>query len=63
MTSRVYDNVRGPDEVEIVSGHKEETNSQSSSARREGTEASDQDEQSAVELYEGGVNKRRYTSR
>jgi hypothetical protein len=61
MTSRIFDNLGAPNEIEIVSRQKDDTNSQSSSGQRNGTEAS---EDNTVEIYEGGnTGKSAYTSR
>lgn len=61
MTSRVFDGA--PNEIEIVGGQKDDTNSQSSSTQKHGTEASDRD--SDIDVYEGGNSaaKSQYTSR
>ena len=64
MTSRVFENLSAPNEIEIVSGNRDETNSQGSSTQKNVTEASDRDSDGALEIYEGGNSgKGRYTSR
>ena len=64
MTSRVFENLSAPNEIEIVSGQKDDTNSQSTSTQKHATEASEENSDGAVEIYEGGNSgKGRYTSR